>query len=336
MSAAPIAIPIVAPAKSPAIETTTDMAARFLTYLEAVRQASPHTLRAYRFELDGLARWLWAHHPEAVADPLAITAKILRGYVVSRVETGIGNSTTLRLIAALKSFGGYMVRTERVVENPAGLLRTKVRPRRMARCLDEGEAVALVEAPTGDDFAGIRDRAMLEVLYSTGIRAAELSAMDYGHIQWVRSTVTIRGKGRRERIAVLGAPAIEALRGYLQARAIRHPDLDQAGALFVADRSPGRRLGTRDMGRVVKRYQLAAKVTGKVSPHTFRHSFATHMMRAGANIREVQEFLGHKSIDTTAIYSQMTIVDLQRVYNATHPLAMLPVAAPVAEPPAPR
>lgn len=302
------------------IQTLTVLADAFLAYCGA-RDLSPHTIRAFRFELDRWIGWMWKSCPQALHDPKEVDSKMLRAYVRSRAEDGLANASMQRLISILRSFFNYLIRTERIMESPASLLRCKRKPRRFPRWLETDQAKELVTHPQGSDFKAARARAILEVFYSTGVRVGELVAINDPDIRWESDTIRIRGKGRRERIVVLGMPAREALRVYLRARNVRFARRDPLNGTFVAFRSPGRRMTDVDVRRLVIRESEAVGQSYRITPHGFRHSFATHLLQAGANIREVQEMLGHKSIDTTAIYAHLGVKHLREVYQRAHPRA---------------
>ncbi len=308
------------------------------------RDASPHTQRAYAGELFRFAEWA-ARTGSADRDLASWDHKYFRSYVLTRID-GLARSSVHRLMACLRSFGWYLARTERTDYNPAGHLRA---PRQGAqgqactqlpRCLEIGQVMRLLESPRGDDERACRDRAILEVLYSSGMRVAELCALEDRRINLSAGTALIWGKGRKERIALLGIPAVDALRAYRRARDQVHGPIGPDSGTFVALRSilkgsehfpcgarkgwvrcGARRLVTRDVQRIVKRHALGAGLSPSTSPHTLRHSFATHMLSAGVSIRYIQEFLGHASINTTARYTHISIEQAEMVYYRCHPRA---------------
>ena len=229
--------PTVAPL--PPVETVTVLVARYLFYLAQVQEASPHTIRAYRDELEGLTGWLWASHPEAIADPHQLDHRSLRAYVAHRAAGGLGNSSVQRVIAAVRSFYRYLMRVERITDNPATMLRCKRHPRPLPRYLEKEQAKYLMQEPRGWTFQALRDTAILEVLYSAGLRVGELVAVDDAHVDWERGVLRVRGKGKRERLGILGDPALEALKRYREARGVRHEIRRQTDALFVSFRAQG-------------------------------------------------------------------------------------------------
>lgn len=302
------------------VETVTVLVEKFLLYCE-MRNFSVHTMRAYRADLEALAGWLWRNLPDAVADIRLVDLRSLRGYLMSRAETGLGDAAVLRLIAALRSFFKYLLRTERILESPAHLLRRRSKPRRIPKWLEVDQAKQVVTSPKGNDFQTLRARAILETFWSTGARIGELVGMNDSHVDWTTGTVRVDGKGKRQRLVVLGIPAMAALKAYREARGVRFGRLPDTNGLFVAYRAPGRRMTDVDVRRLVKRESAEAAPECAITPHGFRHSFATHLLQAGANIREVQEMLGHTSVNTTAIYAHVSVARLREVYRQAHPRA---------------
>ena len=302
--------------------TIRDHAERFLTYLVDVRQLSAHTLRAYRYELDELTRWIWANQPEVISNVRAIDTRLLRSFLLRRTGTEPSSAVVLRTISCLRSFCRYLMACDLLDENPARYLRRKRKARRLPTYLEEDQAVALMQAPECDgSFKAVRDQAMLEVLYSTGVRVAELLSINDCDIDLNAGTIKVMGKGSRQRIVVLGIPAMDALRVYQLVRRQRFGDLSPDHATFISARRPGRRLDQIDIRRMVKRWCQKAGIVGRITPHSLRHTFATHLYAAGANIREVQVMLGHSSIDTTAIYTHVGIKHLVQAYKSAHPRA---------------
>lgn len=302
------------------VETITVLVEKFLLYCE-MRNFSAHTLRAYRADLEALTGWLWRNQPDALADIRMVDLRSLRGYLMWRAETGLGDASVLRLIAALRSFFRYLMRTERVMESPALLLRRRSKPRRIPKWLEVDQARQVVTSPQGHDFQALRARAILETFWSTGARISELVGMNDSHVDWEAGTIRVNGKGMRQRLVVLGIPAMTALKAYREARCVRFGRLPDANGLFVVYRAPGRRMSDVDVRRLVKRESAAAAPGCAITPHGFRHSFATHLLQAGANIREVQGLLGHTSVNTTAIYAHVSIRHLKEQYAKAHPRA---------------
>lgn len=316
------------PVTDVAREQLADAIDAFLSHLRDARQSSPHTLRAYAHELAIFLEWSLSEQPAGctVAD---LTPLLLRHWLAARVgqERGPAPATLARTVAALRAFGRFLAVTERLMANPAVLLRSPRVGRKLPHYLESRDIEALLSAPAGVDEQALRDRAILEMLYSTGMRVGELVAIEDRHLNLIGSVVLLRGKGRKERLAPLGAPAVRAFEQYQVARDREHGRSVSGRASFLScgtakyHSGGGRRLSTRDVGRILSRHLAAAGLSPKTSPHTLRHSFATHLVQAGADIRAVQELLGHSSLNTTQIYTHLTIEALREVYRKAHPRA---------------
>ena len=285
----------------------------FLASLRDGRDASVHTLRAYTRELAAFA----ARHPET---PLtALDHLTFRSYVAERAGTGLAPASVARLVASLRSFGKWLATTERLGANPTALLRAPRVGRKLPHWLETAELETLLLAPQGPGERETRDRALLETLYSTGMRVGELVACDDPAIDLIGSVVRVRGKGRKERLAPLGTPAVRALEEYRVVRDAAHGRGPHTRGTFLSLR--GKRLHDRDVRRILQHWLVIAGLSTKTHPHTLRHSFATHLLQAGADIRAVQELLGHASLNTTQIYTHLTIDALREVYRRAHPRA---------------
>ena len=290
----------------------------FLASLRDQRQASEHTLRAYRSECARLLAWLGREAQDVVA-PTDLEGRTLRSYLAGLAEHGLAPSSIARAVAALRSFGRFLLTTDRVAADPAGLLRAPRQGRKLPHVLEDAEIEALLAAPDPATEAGARDRAMLEILYSGGLRVGELVALDDPHIDCLGQVVLVRGKGRKERLAPLGGPAISAFEHYRTLRDAAHDRGDPQRGAFLSLR--GQRISDRDVRRRLDRHLAATGLSPKTSPHTLRHSFATHLVQAGADIRAVQELLGHASLNTTQIYTHLSLAHLREVYRLAHPRA---------------
>lgn len=288
--------------------------AAYLAQLRDARGASPHTLRGYAAELDGLVAGLGADQPLSALEP-----KRLRAHVAARAGTGLAPASIARLVAAIRAFGRWLALTGRLPASPAGLLRPPRHRRKLPRWLEPDEVARLLAGPDGDGFAERRERAVLETLYSAGLRVGELCGLDEGRLDLLGGVVVVRGKGRKERLAPLGAPAVRALEAWRQARDARFGRAGRDAPVFVGTR--GGRLDQREVRRLLGDAIARAGLAGRVTPHTLRHSFATHLLRAGADIRSVQELLGHASLATTQIYTHLSIDDLRAAYRKAHPRA---------------
>jgi integrase/recombinase XerC len=286
---------------------------RYLVHLEEGRNASTHTVRAYSGDLVHLAGFLEGHGVLETAD---ITTLHLRMWLAELTEAGLSPVTRARKISAVRAFFRFLTRKELVPTNPAAGLRTPRRPRRLPHFLSTDEVSLLLAAPGDEDLFAARDSAILEFLYSTGCRVGELVALSEEDVDLRGAVARVKGKGRRERLTPLGSFAIEALREWYPLR------LDMAAgprenALFL--NRYGTRLSARSVGRLLSKYIDRAGLSGKTSPHTLRHSFATHLLEAGADLRSVQELLGHKNLQTTQIYTHVTVERMRKIYDRAHP-----------------
>jgi integrase/recombinase XerC len=293
--------------------------ARFLSHLEAERRASPRTLAAYGVDLAQYAAWL-AEHGVAVS---AATPGAVRGFLASSAGTS-GPVSLTRKLSALRSLYRYLVREGLAPGNPARAVSSPKRPKRLPAVLPEDEVAALVEAPpaSGGPLA-LRDRAFLELLYASGLRVSELTGLDVDQVDLDQGLVRVLGKGRKERVVPFGGPAREALRRWLAegrpALAARAGGAKGRGALFLHHR--GGRLSARSVARSLEKWVLATGLPRHVHPHVLRHTFATHLLGNGADLRGIQELLGHASLSTTQRYTQVDWKRLAAVYDEAHPRA---------------
>lgn len=292
---------------------------RFLEYIRGERNLSEHTVRGYSVDLNQFIIFL-EENDCAKLGAGDIDHHIVRAYLASLNRKKYSKKTIARKLAALRSFYKHLIRTNIVESSPVMAVKTPKLPRKLPHFLDPHEVGRLLEAPKGVDWLACRDRAILEVLYSTGVRVSELVGMNMEDLALEEGTVLVRGKGRKERLALLGSHAIEAITLYI-ARRDGHPKSKtfDRDALFL--NKSGTRLSDRSVRRELDKYLLVAGLNGKTSPHTLRHSFATHMLNAGANLRDVQELLGHKSLAATQIYTHITTDRLKEIYEKSHPRA---------------
>jgi integrase/recombinase XerC len=287
----------------------------FLDHLKAERNSSPHTVRCYEDDLVQFEQYLIEVSGEA-ADPTTADAKRLRGYSAWLSGREYAPGTIARRLASLRSFYRYQRRQGVVVGDPVGGLRNPKQPKRLPKLLRVEEVIRLLDAiPTADD-AGVRDRAMFETLYGGGLRVSELVGLDLADLDEETELVRVRGKGRRERLCPVGPMAMAWM---AQWRALRRPAKPAEPALFLNHR--GGRLTTRSVGRLLQAYLMAQGMDLASSPHTLRHSFATHLLDRGADLRSVQDLLGHRSLTTTQIYTHVTRERLIDAYNEAHPRA---------------
>jgi integrase/recombinase XerC len=293
--------------------------ARFLQYLRAERNASDLTIKSYREDLQALQQYLTQARGQCPAVG-EITTLDLRGYLSSLHKVGYAKTTVARRLASLRSFFRFGVREGWSQANPAKPLRNPRKERSLPHFLSAEEIDRLLAAPSAKDASGLRDRAMLETLYSAGLRVSELAGMNLADLDFDAGVVTIRGKGRKERLALLGRPACKALQQWLGVR--RVSEKEPKGPLSpVFVNKFGRRLTTRSIARVLEKHLKRTGLDQRTTPHTLRHSFATHLLDRGADIRSVQELLGHKSLGTTQIYTHVSTARMKAVYEKAHPRA---------------
>ncbi len=319
----------------------------FLNYLSFEKRFSEHTAKCYGADLRQFCEFL-AGAPEGTfsnakstssahqqggsvtavkeytdtdLDELFVTVDVdsIRSYLAFLNEKQHSKATLARKLATLRSFYKFLVKRGLVESNPVMLVRTPKQERKLPRILEYEEVKRLLETPPADSWLGARDRAIMETLYSTGIRVSELVALNMGDIDFLGEVIHVRGKGKKERIAPIGTSALQAIQHYMEFRNKRsqsNPDFD-AKVLFV--NKHGGRLSTRSVRRKMDKYLKMAGLDPNISPHTLRHSFATHMLNNGADLRSVQELLGHQSLSTTQIYTHLNTKKLKDVYDGAHP-----------------
>ena len=291
----------------------------FLRYLRIERNASPLTLKSYGADLADLMQFFRSSEDRLPA-PADISIGQLRAFVADLHQRGYARSTVARRLASLRSFFEYCRREKLVESNPARALRTPRQGRRLPHFLNTKQVAALLETPSKDQPAGLRDRAILETLYSAGLRVSELVAMNLDDWDRDGNIVRVRGKGRKERIAPIGRFAAASLSNWLEVRRPA-PDISPTEQDAVFLNRFGRRLTARSVGRLLEKHIAAAGLDQLTSPHTLRHSFASHMLDGGADLRSVQELLGHKSLTTTQIYTHVSTRRLRETYERAHPHA---------------
>lgn len=290
---------------------------QFLEALEYERGASAHTVRAYRQDLGQFVKLL---DIKSDADLKGATGVGVRTFLAKLNEAGCSKRSSARKLASVRALYKYLCRRKYIKSNPASVVRAPKLDKKLPAFLDVQEVARLLDAPEREGFAGLRDRAILETLYSTGMRVGELAGMDVSDIDRRGGVVRVLGKGRKERLAPLGRYALSAIADYLAVREAHFSGKDfQANAVFL--NKHGGRLTTRSIERLIEKYVLVAGLSKKAGPHTLRHSFATHMLNAGADLRSVQELLGHASLSTTQIYTHVTHERLKKVYDKAHPRA---------------
>lgn len=291
----------------------------FLRSLRIERNASPLTLKAYAEDFNSFFDYLQDRVGRFPA-PDEIDIRLLRGYVAYLHECQYSKTTIARRLACLRSFFRYCCREKLTTSNPAKALRMPRTGRKLPSFLTTQQTVQLVEAPPTDEPSGIRDKAMLETMYSAGLRVAELVGMNVSDWDRDANVLRVRGKGRKERISPVGRMASAALDEWLAVRKVSPSARpDEQDAMFL--NRFGRRLTTRSVGRMLEKYTKLTGLDAKISPHTLRHTFATHMLDGGADLRSVQELLGHKSLTTTQIYTHVSTQRMRETYDKAHPHA---------------
>ncbi len=294
----------------------------FGVHLESERNLSPHTKRNYLIDLNQFRGFLEGQEllPRGRLDQ--IDHMVIRSFLSSLYRNKTKRSTVSRKVAALRSFFNFLVRRGRVRQSPAEMVQSPRRDKYLPVSLSVDEVFSLLKVAFGDDPAGRRDRAILELIYSSGVRVGELTGLNLGDVDLGQGVMKVKGKGRKERIVPVGKPAISALSAYLQKRKalVRARAENYLEAPIFVNRL-GTRLTERSVARIVEKYIRMSGVNKRVGPHTLRHSFATHLLDAGADLRVIQELLGHESLSTTQKYTAVSVSRLMEVYDKSHPRA---------------
>jgi integrase/recombinase XerC len=322
----------------------------FLNYLRFEKRFSEHTAKCYGADLLQFGQWIGSGNGGSFASTertsadvtaqsrdgtavalatktrtdidqqfLAVDVNIVRAYMAHLNERQYSKATAARKLATLRSFYKFLVRRGRLSSNPVILVKTPKQDKKLPRFLEYDQVKKLVETPPMNNWLGARDRAIMETLYSTGMRVSELVALNMDDVDFLGEVVHIRGKGKKERIAPISSSALQIIQHYIEfrnKRAQNNPNFDSK-VLFV--NKHGRRLSTRSVRRKMDKYLKMAGLDPAISPHTLRHSFATHMLNNGADLRSVQELLGHQSLSTTQVYTHLTTKKLKQVYDDAHP-----------------
>ena len=285
----------------------------FLNYLRNERNVSPHTLRSYLADLEQLSTFLGDKELSAVDH------QTLRRFIAHLMQGEVKKSSIARKLSAVRSFFRYLNRDGTLTSNPARLVATPRREKRLPAVLTADDALRLMESPKEkkpeDHAMVLRDRAVLETLYSTGIRASELIGMNREDLDRHASLIRIRGKGRKERIVPIGTTARDAIDAYMAGTS----RIAETSAVFIGP--SGKRLTARTVQRILENHRKQLGMQQKASPHTLRHSYATHMLESGADLRAIQELLGHASLSTTQRYTHVNLDSLMEVYDKAHPKA---------------
>ncbi|MFH1189176.1 MAG: tyrosine recombinase XerC [Candidatus Omnitrophota bacterium] len=282
---------------------------KFINYLKVERNASRHTIINYSIDLEMFRVFLGERDIDAI-DHL-----VLRRFLAEMRAKNYSKRTVARKLASLRSLFRFLYREGLIKKNPITAISTPKLDKKLPVFLDVDKMKRLLECPSEDNISGLRDRALLETLYSTGIRVSELVGLDIDDIDFISGVIKVLGKGSKERLAPIGEPAINAIRKYTGKRR----EVSDKDAVFL-NRS-GKRLTDRSVRRVINKYIRECSILEKISPHSLRHSFATHLRDRGADLRSVQELLGHMNLSTTQIYTHVTMDRLKSVYDKAHPRA---------------
>lgn len=320
---------------------------KFLDYLKFERRFSEHTAKCYGADLTQFCDFLRDRSDTGGIDEesmssdqhdggvgtavatqvdvkidrllLAVQTEVVRGYLALLNEKDYSKATVARKLATLRSFYKFLVKRSHITSNPVVSIRTPKQEKKLPRFLEYDEIKRLLSTPPVNTWLGARDRAILETLYSTGIRVSELVALNMDDIDFLGEVVHVRGKGKKERIAPIGSSAIQTIQHYMEYRNKRAQSNGNFDGKVLFVNKHGRRLSTRSVRRKMDKYLKMAGLDPAISPHTLRHSFATHMLNNGADLRSVQELLGHQSLSTTQIYTHLTTRKLKEVYDGAHP-----------------
>ncbi|WP_146682940.1 tyrosine recombinase XerC [Limihaloglobus sulfuriphilus] len=307
----------------------------FIKYLSLEKHYSEHTVRGYQADLDSFCRFLvkgkGQHNTQdqqdfTLEDAKQISSKItsieiaqLRSYLASLSMGSYSKRSISRKVASIRSFYKYLFKRGLIDKNPAALLKSPKGGKKLPKFMEYDEIEKLLLAPPQDNWRGLRDRAILETIYSCGLRISELVGIDISDIDFDNQVIMVTGKGKKQRLCPLGSHAIYAIESYIHARN-RDADFKHSPdpkALFL--NKHGKRLSDRSIRRNLDGYLQQSGLDSSISPHTLRHSFATHILNNGADLRSVQELLGHKSLSTTQIYTHLTTSRLREIYNKAHP-----------------
>lgn len=319
------------PSASAADTLISALVSAYIRVLSAERGSSPHTIRAYHRELAGFSSWI-VENFGTQHTPDLIEHTHIRSWLVSLYDRGLSKASAARALAAVRSWFKWLARAGHVQQNVASLVSTPKLPKHLPRVPSIEQMNRVVDSVSEDAASWpARDRAILELLYGCGMRNAELTGLNLQDIHWANEAILVRGKGQKQRYVPLGDAAAQAIRAYLAERFARLASAEPAlvsPALFInlhlrGLKQPGgdARLTTRSVARIVKRVAILRGLPADVHPHTLRHAFGTHLLEEGADLRAIQELLGHERLSTTQRYTQLTAAQLTQVYDRTHPRA---------------
>jgi integrase/recombinase XerC len=290
---------------------------QFEQYLQVEKNASEHTCRNYLLDLREFDSFITGKVSSSVSGVEQISNLTIRGYM-GQLAKNNKKSSQARKLSALRTFFRFLIKQGVIIDNPASVVRTPKQDKYLPQHLTVDEAFALLDSVPSSDTAHARDRAILEVLYSTGIRVSELVGLNRNDLELNLGIIKVRGKGRKERIVPIGKKAVAALSHYLQKSEHLLPD-GQRRNIPVFLNSRAGRLTARSVGRLIDKYVKHCGLQRNISPHSIRHSFATHLLNAGADLRAIQELLGHVNLSTTQRYTHLNIDKLMEVYDRAHP-----------------
>jgi integrase/recombinase XerC len=282
---------------------------QFLRFLEVEKDSPVNTLRAYEKDLDAFSEYI-------KKKPRDIDLIDIRSFVAQQIKSGLAKSTVTRRLATVRSFMKFLYREGYLKANPAKIVSSPRRTKNLPRFLSVDDIVALVEKPEGIGPILARDRAILELLYSTGLRVSEAASLNADDVNTVEGLVKVKGKGKKERLLPIGSKAIDAIKTYMVERIIQKK---KDKAMFL--NRMGTRLSDRGIRRIVVKYAKIIGIHGQIGPHTLRHTFATHLLQGGADLRVIQELLGHSSLSTTQKYTHIDVAHLLDVYDKAHPFS---------------
>lgn len=297
----------------------------FESHIETERNLSPHTRRNYITDIRQFQAFLSENNINVEGGSsdrhIRIDHMVLRAFLAYLYRRNVKKVTISRKIASVRAFFKYLLREGRIPYNPAEMIHAPKIEKYLPTFLSVDEVFSLIGVTFSNDAFGLRDKAIIELFYSSGIRVGELTDLNMDDIDWSSSLMKVRGKGRKERIVPIGGPAMKALSDYTGKRRtlIRERNADSGSPLFL--NRFGKRISTRSISRIIDKYMLVSGINKKISPHALRHTFATHLMDGGADMRVIQELLGHESLSTTQKYTSMSISRLLEVYDKAHPKA---------------
>ena len=290
----------------------------FIAKLEHEKGFSEHTLRAYHKDLLQFDNFLKAEKRSSLE---SVNHLLLRRFLAVLRSKNYSKTTIARKLASIRSFFKFLIREGELVANPFEMLRTPKQDKKLPHFLSITEVDVLLKTPDSSTVMGLRDMAIMETLYSTGIRVSELVGLDEGSIDFIAGMIKVQGKGKKERLVPIGSPAIKAINEYIDSKSMskkqEEKSVSRSETLFL--NKYGGRLTARSVARSLDKYLKASGINLLTSPHTFRHSFATHLLDKGADLRSVQEMLGHSSLSTTQVYTHITTERLKNVYDKAHP-----------------